>query len=284
MKIAVIGPTYPYKGGISHYNSLLCNALAKRHDVFLISFKRQYPKLLFPGKDQKDFSSNIRANVPQKRILDSINPFSWLEVVAKVKNDKPDLLIMYWWTPFWTLPFSIISKLVRTLTKTKVLFLCHNVIPHEKTKIDNFLTKRTLKNGSFFITHSKKDLEELIKLLPGANGKIGFHPTYDVFNMGALSKKYAQRMVGVNGNILLFFGYVRKYKGLIHLINAMPLILKKIDVKLLIVGEFWNDKDDYVEKIKSLGIEDKVVIVDKYVPDNEIGKYFFSSLILVLPY
>ena len=145
MKIYVTGPTYPYSGGISHYNTLLCETLKKKHEVKSISFKRLYPSFLFPGKNQEDLESKERIEVSAEFILDSINPVTWLKVFSKIRKGKPDLLISHWWTPFFAPLCFTLSFLTKHLTETKILFVCHNVLSHEGRFIDRILTKIALK-------------------------------------------------------------------------------------------------------------------------------------------
>jgi glycosyltransferase involved in cell wall biosynthesis len=282
MKIFVIGPTYPYRGGISHYNTLLCDALSKKHQVTPISFKRMYPKIFFPGKDQRDTKSQQKIIHSANELIDTLNPITWLKTFLKIRKEKPDLLVMYWWTPFFMPIFTFISFLVRHLTKTKVLFLCHNVLPHDKTFFDKALTKPVLTNSDYFIVHSQEDKNNLLNMIPKANVKVTVHPTYDVF-----AKE--QNVLDLNDlnlkkNVILFFGFVRPYKGLMHLIKSMPSILKEVDLDLLIVGEFWKDKSDYIQKKTRLDIIDRVKIVDNYVPNESTGNYFNKSDVVVLPY
>jgi len=285
MKIDVIGPTYPNKGGIAHYNTLMCEHLAKKHKVKCYSFKRLYPKLLYPGRDQLDKDSNSKIKTDSDRFIDSMNPFTWLKVFNKVRKDKPDLLIMPWWTSLLSPMFFTWAFLTKTLTKTKVLFLCHNVLPHERKFFDKPLTKITYLFSDFFVTHSKKDRDDLFGMIKGANVKVGAHPTYDVFNQKQWDKDGVKKELGLKGDVILFFGYVRPYKGLQYLIEAMPKILKKKDLTLIIVGEFWSPtKEEVTKRLKELNIEKNVKIFDEYVPNEEVGKYYSASDIVVLPY
>jgi len=286
MKISVIGPTYPYKGGISHYNTLLCKYLAKKHEVSIISFKRLYPKFLYPGKEQKDKESKKRLGLDNvEYVIDSLNPFTWIKAVFNIKREKPALLIFHWWTPFFAFVFFVISFLIKKLTNAKVLFICHNVMPHEKTLIDRALSKLVFSNVDFFIVHSKEDMANLKSLVPRAVARQTFHPTYEVFKFKEMSKEKVKKELGIaSDKVILFFGYVREYKGLAYLIEAMPRVLEKLDVALLIVGEFWDSKEKYLGKIDELGLKEKVKIIDKYVPNEEIGLYFSAADVVVLPY
>lgn len=284
MKISIIGPTYPYKGGISHYNTILCKNLAKKHDIQLISFKKLYPKLLtkllLKSKEFKENVSQDKIGFNNFPIINSTNPLTWYKAYKKIKKFNPDLLILYWWTPFWTIFDRYIVKKLHK--KTKIIFLCHNVIPHEKSKIDTFLTKQALSKVKNFIVHSKSDKKELLNLFPRVNVKVSPHPTYDIFYKD-IKKEKAKSQLGLKGKIILFFGYVRKYKGLEVLIKALPDVLKKINLTLLIVGEFWN-KEEYFKLIKDLKLEKNVKIIDGYVPNEDVAMYYSCADMLVLPY
>ena len=288
MKICVIGPTYPYRGGISHYNTLLCENLKKRHDVKSVSFKRLYPSFLYPGKDQKDLNSKINIKTDSEYLIDSINPLTWIHAFLSIKKEQSDLLIFQWWTPFFTPVYFTISCLTRRLTNTKILMISHNVLPHEKKKIDKIMTKMVYKNVDFFIVHSEEDLRNLRTLIPNAKAKRTYHPTYEYFKTENKIDLHLHSKEDLNLNLknktILFFGFVRDYKGLNYLIEAMPKVLEKLNVDLLIVGEFWDDKEKYINQIKQLGIENYVYIIDRYVPNEEVNLYFSVADVVVLPY
>ena len=283
-RICIIGPSYPFRGGIAHYTTLLYRALKKKYEVTFFAFKRQYPGCLYPGKTDKDPSDFTIKEDGVEYTLDSMNPLSWWKTVRRIKSIHPDLLIIPWWVSFWTPQFWSITTLIRKSKSTKVLFICHNVVQHESKLWDRVCTKLVLKNGDYFIVHSDQDLNNLKKILPEANVKKVFHPTYDIFNLRQLSKSEAQKRLGISGKVLLFFGFVRPYKGLKYLLDAMPIILKKFKVHLLVVGEFWHDKATYREQIQKLGISNSVTIVDKYVPNEEVALYFTAADVVVLPY
>lgn len=284
MKICLIGPTYPFRGGISHYTTLLYRQLKKQHDVHLFAFKRQYPQWLFPGVTDKDSSHNPIREAGAESILDSLNPITWFQVFLRMKRINPDLVIFPWWVSFWTPQFWTIATLVKIFLRTKILFICHNVIEHESKQIDKICTKLVLKKGDYFLVHSMEDLKNLKQFLPDACVKQNPIPTFEVFQADSITKPEARKRLGVEGPMLLFFGFVRPYKGLKYLIEAMPLILKHIDVTLLIVGEFWKGEEEYKEQIKDLGVEVHIKIVNKYIPNEEVGFYFSVADLVVLPY
>lgn len=284
MKIKVIGPTYPYRGGISHYNTLLCEHLSKNHDISLISFKRLYPAFLYPGKNQKDDISTKLLKTNSKEIIDSVNPLTWLKAFFTIYTYKPDLLIFQWWTPFFTIVFYSIAKLTRIFTDTRILFICHNVLPHEKRIIDSLLTKLILNTGHSFIVHSSEEYNNLKQLILHANIKQTVHPTYTVFNFGNYNKENAKKILTINNKMILFFGMVREYKGLKYLIDAMPIVLQHIDATLVIAGQFWDDKNIYLGQVKEYGIEKNVKIIDEYVPNEKVELYMSGADVVVLPY
>jgi glycosyltransferase involved in cell wall biosynthesis len=284
MKICIIGPSYPFRGGISHYTTLLYKNLKRSHDAEFYAFKRQYPNWLFPGETDKDGSSKPIKEEGVENILDSLNPLTWWKVFLRIKKANPDVVIFPWWVSFWTLQFWTIATLAKIFSRTRILFICHNVVEHESKTIDKICTKFVLRKGDYFIVHSGEDLNNLKNIIPEANVKQSFHPTYEVFNSRVITKDKARRELGIDGNTMLFFGFVRPYKGLNYLIEAMPMITKHVDVTLLIVGEFWKGEKEYQEQIENLGVGEKIKIINRYVPNEEVGMYFSASDLVVLPY
>jgi len=288
MKIISIGPTYPYRGGISHYNTLLCKHLSKNHKVKCISFKKLYSKLLIKlfyktNIDFKDKESKELIKFDAKEIIDTTNPLTWLNTFFEIKKQEPDMLIFHWQTPYFSLVYFSIMFLIRLFTKTKILLICHNVLPHEARFIDKLLTKLVFLNVNYFIVHSKDDFTKLKILKKNTNAKLGFHPIYDMFNTKKFDIKKIRKELELKNKVILFFGFIREYKGLKYLIKSLPRILKKINLDLLIVGEFW-EKEEYVNLIQKLNLQKNIKIVDKYVPNEEVGKYFNIADVVVLPY
>lgn len=283
-KIVLIGPVYPYKGGIAHYTSLLYRALSKKYDVEMISYKMQYPKLLFK-KEQKDFSNDMFRVENTQFLLHTANPFNIMRVGSKIRRSGADMVIIQWWHPYFAPCYWILEKVIGR--KVKKVFICHNVFPHERFPMDRFLTKLVLKNGDSFIVHSKSDGEDLLTIKPNADFRQNPHPTYNAFKIKNLTKRQARELLHKpeDEKLLLFFGFVREYKGLKHLLYAMPEIRRQIaHVKLLVVGSFGDDKDAYVEIIEREKIADCVEMIDGYTPDHEVEKYFAACDLVVLPY
>ena len=284
MKIVLIGPVYPYKGGIAHYTSLMYQALAKKHNVEMISYKMQYPKILFK-KEQKDYSNDMFKVENTQFLINTANPFNIICVAKRIKKSKPDLVIMQWWHPYFAPCYWILESVIGK--KIQKMFICHNVFPHERFPMDKFLTKLVLKKGDSYIVHSKSDGEDLLTIKPDANYRQNPHPTYNAFKIRNISKEQAREELGksMEEKLLLFFGFVREYKGLKHLLNAMPEIKDRLkNVKLMVVGSFGDDKEDYINLIKNNHIEDCVEAIDGYTPDNEVEKYFAACDLVVCPY
>lgn len=293
MKIVIIGTAYPMRGGIAQYNSILYKYLSEKNDVRMYSFKRQYPEFLFPGKTQFETGEPAFRIPEDKNVIavDSVNPFNWLITALKIRKENPDLLIYKYWIPFFAPCFFTISFFVKMFRRTKVLFICDNVIPHEKRIGDRFFTKLVFSIVNYFIVQSKT-VEKDLKLFNKKNKpyKLSPHPLYNIFGE-KLDKAEARKFIEENykvefgtDKVLLFFGYIRKYKGLMYLLDAMPEILKSSNVKLLVAGEFYDDEKPYKEKIKQLGIEDNIVLLSDFMPDEKV-RYFFSACdCLVLPY
>lgn len=282
-KIILIGPVYPYKGGISHYTGLMCRELAKRHDVEMISYKMQYPKFLF-HKEQRDYSNDSFKIEGAKYLLHTANPFNIVRTARYIRRKKPDLVVIQWWHPYFAPCYFLLT---RFMGRQNVVFVCHNVFPHERFPLDKLLTRLALNNGSHFIVHAVEEAKELTKIQPNPDYVVTPHPTYHAFRFEGMSRGQARKMlhIGEEERILLFFGYVREYKGLKYLLRAMPEISHEDEkVKLWVVGEFGSDKEDYLKLIRELGIEDRVRVQDSYTPDREVEKYFAAADLVVLPY
>ncbi len=284
MKISIVGPSYPFRGGISHYTTLLYRNLKKKHETQFYAFKRQYPKWFFPGSADKDNSANPIKEESVEHILDSLNPLTWWKVFIKIKKENPALVIFPWWVSFWAPHFWTIATLIKKLTRAKILFICHNVVEHESNTTNKICTRFVLKKGDYFIVHSGEDLENLKKIRPDANVKQSFHPTYEVFHFKYITKKDARKRLNLDGNTIFFFGFIRPYKGLNYMIDAMPMINKHVNVNLLIVGEFWEGEDKYREQIERLSVGEKIKTINKYIPNEEVGVYFSAADVVVLPY
>jgi glycosyltransferase involved in cell wall biosynthesis len=287
MKIILLGPVYPYKGGIAHYTSLMVRALSVRHEVAVLSYSLQYPDILYPGSSQKDYANDSFKIEGTHYLLNTVNPFSYVKTAAFIKKQRPDLLILQWWHPFFAPAYWTVTRLVKNVCK--VLFVCHNVFPHEKFPLQSFLVPSVLKKGDAFIVQSELDEKALCSFIEKPKYTKTVHPTYNAFKVSGLSKNEARERLGLEENekILLFFGFIREYKGLKTLIGAMPEITTSLPAcKLLIVGDFHSrqSRDEYVNLLERSGCRENILLVEGYVPDNEVEKYFAACDLVVLPY
>lgn len=281
--LVLIGPVYPYKGGISHYTSLMYRALSQKHKVHMLSYKLQYPKFLFK-KEQKDFN-NVSLKIEDTfYMINTANPVNWLNTARHINQINPDYIIFQWWHPYFAPCYVFLSLFTK---KIKKIFVCHNVLPHERFPFDTFLTKLTLQFGHGFILHSETEQDELLSILPHANYQVTPHPTYNIFNFHNIQKEAARTHLQLpqNTNIILFFGLVRDYKGLKHLIHAMPSICSTLpNIHLVIAGDFGHSYDEYFNLICQLKISKYITIFNSYIPDTDVEYYFSSCDLVVLPY
>jgi glycosyltransferase involved in cell wall biosynthesis len=285
-KIAVLGLTYPFRGGIAHHSTLLVRNLRKRYSVKFITLSRQYPTLLFPGKTQYDDSAHSLSEENQP-LIDSVNPLSWIKAAFAIKRARVDLVVVQWWNPFFGLAFGTVANLLKIITKTKVCFLCHNVMPHEGTLLDRVLSRYAFRGAKYFIVHSDEDRSNLLSLKPRAVVRKNVHPTFSIFGeFASYEKTQARSELGIRSDqrILLFFGLIRAYKGLKCLIQAMAEVVKSVDCVLWVVGEFYDSKEEYLALIKELGLEAHIVVRDEYVKNEAVPLYFSSADVVVLPY
>jgi len=285
MRILLIGTAYPFRGGIAHYLALLFQALRRRgHRVKILSFTRQYPSLFFPGKTQQDCSQEA-IPVEAEAILDSMNPVSWIRTARRVQRERCHLVVFKYWMPFFAPCYAAVAFLSKLLTPTRVLFICDNITPHERRFGDDLLNALALRWVDYFIVQSNVVREDLLRFRPRAKYRQVPHPVYEIFR-GEMSRGEARKRLGLGEEekVVLFFGYVRAYKGLNYLIDAVPKILQTMPVKVLVVGEFYDDRGPYENQIARLGVQSVVRISDRYVPNEEVGLYFSAADVVVLPY
>lgn len=283
LRFCILGPAYPLRGGIAQYLAILYSLLQTEHEVSFVSFKRQYPSFLFPGETQLD-PGKPRIDVKPEPLIDSICPLSWYRTFRYLKKLKPHLLIFKWWTPFFAPCYATICFLARRFVGARVVFICDNVIPHERRIVDRFLTSLAFSQVDYFITLSHSVMEDLRALKPKAVAAEIAHPSYTYFTFGKTEPEEAKKEIGVTGRVILFFGYVRPYKGVHVLLDAFAKARREIHAKLVVVGEFYEPKDPYLERIDKLGLGQDVMLVDRYVSDDEVGVFFSAADVVILPY
>jgi glycosyltransferase involved in cell wall biosynthesis len=283
MKITILSTAYPLRGGIAHFIGLLYKELSKSHEVNVITFKRQYPSFLFPGKTQLEGGDTVE-KIDTRILVDSINPLNWFRVGKLIKRESPDLLVYKYWMPFFAPCFGTISRIAKKNGKTKVLTICDNVFPHERKPGDKAFTNYFFKVVDYFVLLSEKVKEDLIKLKPGAKNEVLQHPVYSNFGE-AVSKEEAKEFLKIKDEkLILFFGFIRDYKGLDVLFDAMAELKNKINVKLVVAGEFYSNKDKYKKLIDDLGIEGSLYLFTDFIPTSEVKYYFSATDAVILPY
>lgn len=284
-KIVIVSPAYPYRGGQTMVEAYLFNMLSKLgYDCHTISFTVLYPSVFFPGKTQFEESSFVPFPHKEKikRVINSVNPFTWIKAAQQINRIKPDAVIFVWWMPFFGPAYFIISRLI----KSKIIFLVENFISHENRWFDKASTKITLHKADAFICQSsfvKKQIEEVFKTIPVYQSTLNI---YDCFNFNKYSNQSAKDFLGIKTkNVVLFFGLIRPYKGLDKLILSFNLILKKhLETTLLIVGENYESMEKYNQLVEKEKIGDKVLMINKYIANEDMEPYFKAADVVALPY
>ena len=287
MKVIIVGPSYPYRGGIAAFTDRLAAEFVKEGvDIEVVTFKLQYPSFLFPGKTQYS-DAKAPEGFPIARKVNSINLLSWIKVGKEIRKKNPDIVIFTYWMSFFVPCFSKIARVIKRNGHTKCVGLIHNMIPHEKSILDKMLPPYFVKAMDGFVALSKSVLNDVQTLDKQDKPKCFVpHPLYD--NFGALmdrAEAINHLNLDENCRYMLFFGLVRAYKGLDLLIDAFAdERLRKCPVKLIIAGEFYDDPKPYLEQVEKHGIKDFVIIHNQYINDDEVKYYFNAADIVVQPY
>lgn len=283
MHIIIVGTAYPLRGGIAHYNALLYQEMKKRHDVEIITFKRQYPSILFPGKTQAETDGEM-LRVPSEPLVDSINPLNWFAVGREIRKREPDLIIFKYWLPFFGPCFGTIARTAKRGTNARILFICDNVIPHEKRPADRAFTRYAFGAADYFLVQSDAVERDLLHFWPQAQYRNVPHPVYSIFG-NPISKQDARAQLGLHSpRVILFFGYIRRYKGLHILLEAMSFLKDNADIHLLAVGECYDDETVYRSKVNELQLHAQVTFHTDYAPNDRVRLYFSAADVVVLPY
>ncbi|NOZ56809.1 MAG: glycosyltransferase, partial [Calditrichaeota bacterium] len=245
MRIASVGPAYPYRGGIATFNARLYQTLHERgHDVFALNFTRQYPGVLFPGTTQEE-RSRVAPRIPSERLLDSIGPLSWWRAARRLAKWRPDAVVFHYWMPFFAPSYGTVSRLLRRRSGARIIWICHNITPHERQPGGELLSRFGLQSADAFVAMSKPVEQDLLRFRPDAAYRLVPHPAYDP--VGEVSKTEAREKLGLDPEapVLLFFGYVRPYKGLKVLLEAVREARKTVPVQLVVAGEFYEPLSKY---------------------------------------
>lgn len=286
MKILIVGPAWPYRGGIADFDERIAREYIKKGDeVEIFTFTLQYPSFLFPGKTQ--YSPDPRPeDLDIKRKVNSINPFNWIKVGRELKKKNANLLIIKFWLPLMAPCFGTIARIVKGNGKTKVISILDNIIPHEHRPGDKILSKYFISSIDAFIAMSKSVYDDLKSLNDKKPCLLSPHPIYDNFGT-AVSREEAIGSLGLDpsAKYMLFFGFIRDYKGLDILLKAIAdERIKNSDIKLIVAGEFYNNSEKYFEMEKQLGLEGKIIWRTDFIADEQVKNYFCASDIIVQPY
>jgi D-inositol-3-phosphate glycosyltransferase len=285
-KVVIIGSAYPLRGGLSNFNERLARAfIAEGFDTTIFTFSLQYPALLFPGKtqlstDPKPDDLNIKV------AINSINPFNWLIYGNRIKKLKPDIVIIKFWIPFMGPCLGTLARIIRSNSKSKVITIIDNIIPHEKRPLDKTLAGYFARSVDGFITMSRSVLQQ-VDLFNNKSPKLfSPHPIYDNFG-DKVPKSEACKLLNIDPkyDYILFFGFIRDYKGLDLLLEAMAFSgFKNRNIKLLVAGEFYTDPKPYFEIISKHDLAEKVILKTEFIPDSKVSLYFSAADLVVQPY
>lgn len=285
MKVVILGPAFPLRGGIADFNEALATSLQHDgHEVLNYSFSYQYPTFLFPGTSQFT-KGEAPKNLVIKTLLNSINPISWIKTSLDIISEKPDLVIIRYWIPFMAPALGTIAmKLGRK--NIKVIAIIDNIIPHEKRPGDRILSKYFTKYCHGFITMSQSVYNDLNQFTDNSNKILLPHPIYNIFGE-RIAKSDARKKIGIdfNDKVILFFGFIRAYKGLHLLLDAMSdSRIRDMRIKLLLAGEFYEDKTPYLEKINSKELSQSVILHTDFIDKKNVRDYFCAADLVVQPY
>jgi len=281
MRIAILSPFYPFRGGMAQFSGRLFTELFRSNEVKAFNFTTLYPNFLFPGKTQFVGPDDSAQPLPNERVLNSINPFSYISTARKINNFEPDILIIPYWMSFLAPAFGIISRGINR--RTKIIGLIHNAIPHEKKFFDVTFARFFFKKCHGFIVLSENVKEDLMKLVPKAKVLVSPHPIYDQYK-SKIDKQTASAELGINPDKknLLFFGLIREYKGLDILIEAMSFLDNTY--QLIIAGESYENFQKYQALINKSPLKSNIKVLEQYIPDDMVTTLFSAADVLVLPY
>lgn len=286
-KVIIIGSAWPLRGGgIATFNERLARQFqAEGDEVTIYSFSLQYPSLLFPGKSQYGNEPEPK-DLQIKSVINSINPFNWIRVGKQIQKERPDLIVVRYWLPFMGPCLGTILRGVKKNRHTKIICIADNVIPHEKRPGDHAFTRYFIQPIHAFISLSEKVFTDL-RTFTNKPAEVVIHPLYDNFGE-AISKIEARLLLNLpkEERIILFFGFIRAYKGLDLLLKAMALLKQNgiMIPRLLIAGEFYEDQTKYDALIDELKIRDLLILKTDFIPDSEVRKYLCAADFVIQPY
>lgn len=285
-KVVIIGPGHPLRGGLATFNQRLAKEfIDEGYDCSLYSFSLQYPSFLFPGKTQYS-DEPAPEGITIHTVINSINPLNWIRVGNRLRKERPDIIIVRFWLPLMGPALGTILRRVKKNGYTRVICIADNIIPHEKRPGDKPFTWYFLKSCDAFITMSEKVMQDLRLFEQEKPAQLVTHPLYDNFGP-IISMQEARQHLGLpeHQRIVLFFGFIRHYKGLDLLLDAVAHLKKTDpDIRFLVAGEFYEDEKPYREQIDKLGIADQLILRTDFIPDSEVKYYLCAADALIQPY
>ncbi len=287
MRIFIAGPAYPYRGGIAAFNErLAAQFIAEGHEVEIFTFRLQYPSILFPGKTQY-VTGPAPEGIRITRLINTINPVNWIITGYRIKRLSPDILILRYWIPFLAPSLGTVARIVAGNGHTRVVCLFDNVIPHERRPGDKLLTSYFVKSVHAAVTMSGTVTDDLLRFKRSLPFRQTPHPLFDNFGDDP-GREASLSKLGLDGSnrYILFFGFIRAYKGLDLLLEAFAAssARKGGKVKLIIAGEFYDSREKYIEIISEASMQDDIILLDRFIDDDEVKYIFGASDAVVQPY
>jgi len=286
MRFVLVGPAYPFRGGIAQYTSSLYQKLSEKHEALLISFSRQYPSPLFPGRTQRD-ESKSPFRVPHETLLDSLSPASWKRVGRRIKEYAPDAVIFQWWQPFFGPAYRGVIRELKKGSGIPIFFLCHNLLGHDSVPIpghkawERYLTRRVFRKVDGFLVHADEMVRQMKEFSGATLVRKIYHPLYSFYLEWDGSPPEVRESESLR---LLFFGKIRKYKGLSVFLDVLARLKKEIPVEATVAGEFYVDPGPYRRAAERLGLSGQMNWKERYVPNEEVPGLFRHTDLVVLPY
>ncbi len=289
--IVILGPGHPLRGGLATFDERLAKAFQDLgHRATIYSFSLQYPEFMFPGTTQYS-SEPAPENIEILSKVNSVNPFNWLKVGRELKALEPDIIVVRFWLPIMGPALGTMLRIAKKNRHTRVVAITDNIIPHEKRAGDTHFTRYFLKPCDAFIAMSEKVMQDLSLFAPHKPATRVLHPLYDNFGE-SIPKAEARQRLGIAAGqpVLLFFGFIRKYKGLDILFSALALLKQRIqntplqDLKLLVAGEFYEDEKPYRQQIEESGIAGMLLLKTGFIPNQDVRDYFCAADVVVQPY
>ena len=286
MKIIILGPAHPLRGGLATFDHRLAKEFSVQgDDASIYSFSLQYPSFLFPGTSQYS-TDPAPEGVTIHSVINSVNPVNWISIGRRLRREKPDIIVVRFWIPFMGPALGTILRQVRKNGHTRIVCIADNVRPHEKRPGDEMLAKYFLNSCDAFITMSDQVMKDLRAWVPDKPAKVVPHPLYDNFGSEISKTKAREHLHLPEGEkIILFFGFIRRYKGLDILLQAINHTdLRAENIRLLVAGEFYEDEKEYQDLIQNLGIESSLILRTNFIPDSEVKYYLCAADVVVQPY